>query len=91
MQLLPRLNPLTKFPLFMSPPGHANLSSPAVPVHIQPTRASIVGPVNGAKKSAVTPVSWVPTPYLNKAPASQPIARGGGLSRQVASRRRELR
>lgn len=80
MSLLPRLNPLTKFPLSISPPGHANLTSPKTAT-IQPQGNSIVGPVNTAAHAAVTPVSWVPTPYLNKAPASQPIARSGGLSR----------
>lgn len=80
--LAPRLNPLTKFPLSISPPGHASLNSPAGPVNIQPHAASIIGPVNTAKKVAVTPVSWATTPYLNKAPASQPIANNtGGLRR----------
>ena len=82
MPMAPRINPLTKFPLSISPPGHASFNSPTAPVNIQPHAASIIGPVNTAKKYAVTPVSWATTPYLNKAPASQPIANNtGGLRR----------
>ena len=83
VQFAPRLNPLTKFPLSISPPGHASFASPSArPVNVQPHAASIIGPVNTAMKYAVTPVSWATTPYLNKAPASQPIANNkGGLRR----------
>ena len=77
-----RLNPLTKFPLHISPPGHANLNSPAGPYHIEVTGASIIGPVSMGLRFPVTPVSWATTPYLNKAPASQPVANNsGGLRR----------
>lgn len=78
----PRLNPLTKFPLHVAPPGHANLASPTVAVHTEPVGASIIGPVSMGLKFPVTPVSWATTPYLNKAPASQPVANNsGGLRR----------
>jgi hypothetical protein len=80
--ILPRLNPLTKFPLNISPPGHASLNSPHTPVNIQATKASIIGPVKAAPQQPITPVSWATTPYLNKASASQPIANNtGGLRR----------
>lgn len=79
--ILPRINPLTKFPLSISPPGHASPQSPMVQV-VEGHSVSIIGPVNVSKKYAVTPVSWLPTPYLNKAPRSLSLFSNiGGLRR----------
>ena len=76
---LPRINPLTKFPLNIQPPGSAALQSPNIAVRSVPQISSIVGPVRFPFHFQLTPISWIPTPFLNKAPTAVPF---GGLFRR---------
>ena len=67
-----RVNPLTKFPLSLGPPGSASLNSPAAPIQLTQLFQSLIGPVShGFGHFQLTPIWWGNSPYLNKAPGSQ--------------------